>query len=253
MSQNTPIFPVYRHELENNMFIVNKEDGGVELANGVLIPDEFTVAVSDVEYHAATPVANVFVNLKNYNHTKAIPYFQQQLVSSSSGKVYLKFGDTYRAINISGSDTYSVEEFVIADRIQLIGTKQATYNLALELQQNYSHYEFKLTVTDHTADDTTPVSGVDLVDKNTPVYIDVVLSVNDKVINVYPLEAKLNQALTLIHYDNLTNIVPSLKTGDVVSVKLKDAFYFDNNKNVDGRYEMYRIDGEQPVATYTIP
>lgn len=254
MSQKEPIFPVYRHELENNMFIINKEDGGVELANGVLIPGELTVAVSDVEYHDTTPVATVFVNLKNYNYTKAVSYFREQPVSSSSSsssKVYLKFGDTYIAVASSSSDVYSLEEIVITDHVQLIGTKQATYNLALSLTQSYFRKDFTLTVTD--TEDTTLASGVNLVDENTPVYIDVVLSVNDKVINVYPVLFNLNEANAVITYEQLTNAVPSLKTGDVVSVKLKDAFYFNKNKNADGKHEMYRIDGEQPVATYTIP
>lgn len=251
MSQKEPIFPVYRHEVENNTFVIDKERGGVELAWGVILSGAVSTPVSDIEYHNSTPVNTIFVNLKNYNQTKVVSYFQQQQQQQQqySSKVYIKSGDTYRAINISDTDVYSVEKFVIADHVQLIGTKQATYNLALSLTQNYFREEFTLTVTD--TEDTTLASGVDLARKNTPVYIDVVFSVNDKVINVYPVLFNLNEAITVITYKQLTNAVPSLKTGDVVSVKLKDAFYF--NKNADGKHEMYRIDGEQPVATYTIP
>lgn len=249
MSQKEPIFPVYRHEVENNMFVIDKERGGVELAWGVIVSDVVSTAVSDIEYHDTTPVDAVFVNLKNYNLTKAVSYFQQQQQQQLSSKVYIKSGDTYRAINISDSDVYSIEKFVIADHVQLIGTKQATYNLALSLTQNYFRKEFTLTVTD--TEDTTLASGVGLVSKDTPVYIDVVFSVNDKVINVYPVLFNLNKAISVLTYEQLANAVPSLKTGDVVSVKLKDAFYF--NKNADGKHEMYRIDGEQTVATYTIP
>lgn len=248
MSQKEPIFPVYRHEVENNMFVIDKERGGVELAWGVILSGAVSTPVSDIEYHNSTPVNTIFVNLKNYNQTKVVSYFQQQQQQYYS-KVYIKSGDTYRAINISDSDVYSIEKFVIADHVQLIGTKQATYNLALSLSQNYFRKDFSLTVTD--TEDTTLASGVDLVSENTPVYIDVVLSVNDKVINVYPVLFNLNEAITVITYEQLTNAVPSLKTGDVVSVKLKDAFYF--NKNADGKHEIYRIDGEQTVATYTIP
>lgn len=252
MSQKEPIFPVYRHEVENNMFVIDKERGGVELAWGVIMSTVVANVMSDIEYHDSTPVNAILVNLKNYNRTKAVSYFQQQRQQQTyDGKVYFKAGDVIRAITISDSDTYSIEKFVIADHVQLIGTKQATYNLALSLTQSYFRKEFTLTVTD--TEDTTLASGVDLVNENTPVYIDIVLSVNDKVINVYPVPSKLNEAITVINYEQLTNAVPSLKTGDVVSVKLKDAFYFNKNKNADGKHEMYRIDGEQPVATYTIP
>lgn len=249
MSQKEPIFPVYRHEVENNMFVIDKERGGVELAWGVIMSTIVANAVSDIEYHDSTPVNAIFVNLKNYNRTKAVSYFQQQQQQIYWSKVYIKSGDVIRAIDIGDSEVYSIEKFVIADHVQLIGTKQATYNLALSLTQNYFRKEFTLTVTD--TEDTTLASGVDLVGENTPVYIDVVLSVNDKVINVYTVLFNLNEAITVTTYEQLTNAVPSLKTGDVVSVKLKDAFYF--NKNADGKHEMYRIDGEQTVATYTIP
>lgn len=253
MSQKEPIFPVYRHELENNMFITEKEGGGVEVAafSAELIRNSYSpkerLDATDKQIKHLTITRNIIEKYESINmlglddgNDYAFIKVNNQLLSLDCRKTY--------ELTVQLSDLIYVDDAVDAAMIECTLSSSDFGDRTL------------LQISTHDYANQTPV--LYLAGIASPSYATIFTTNFDVYHKVYVNDTFIadlfNTYLSIYRTGSLEIIgeTPAkVKAGDVITLKPQLQLLFNHSRvqTPNGeRYSVRFIEGEVPPISYTV-